>query len=63
MTWTAAENAIEYDDEALRIAKLQLGSNAEIRSLLHRAQEIKAERHKQAQLVRLISTMSQIRSV
>ena len=63
MTWTAAEKAFEYDDEAMRTAKLQLGSNAEIRSLLQRAQEIKTERHKHAQLVRSISTMPQIRSV
>ena len=43
VTWTAAEKAIEYDKEAMRIAKLQLGGNAEIRSLLKRAQEIKTE--------------------
>jgi hypothetical protein len=45
ITWTAAEKAmeIEYDNEAMRIAKLQLGCNAEIRSLLKRAQEIKTE--------------------
>lgn len=63
MTWTAAEKAIEYDDEALRIAKLQLGCNAGIRTLLKRAQEIKTERHKHVQLVRPISAMLQIRSV
>jgi hypothetical protein len=43
VTWTAAEKAIEYDNEAMRIAKLQLGCNAEIRSLSKRAQEIKTE--------------------
>jgi hypothetical protein len=43
ITWTAAEKAIEYDNEEMRIAKLQLGCNAEIRSLLKRAQEIKTE--------------------
>jgi hypothetical protein len=42
-TWTAAEKAIAYDNEAIQIAKLQLGCNAEIRSLLKRAQEIKTE--------------------
>jgi hypothetical protein len=62
-TWTGAEKAIEYDDEAMRTAKLQLGCNAEIRSLLKRAQEIKTERHKHMQLVRPESTMLQIRSV
>jgi len=43
ITWIAAEKAIAYDNEAIRIAKLQLGCNAEIRSLLKRAQEIKTE--------------------
>ena len=43
ITWTAAEKAIAYDNDAMRIAKLQLGCNAEIRSLLKRAQEIKTE--------------------
>lgn len=47
ITWTAAEKDaekdIEYGNEAMRIAKLQLGCNAEIRSLLKRAQEIKTE--------------------
>jgi hypothetical protein len=41
--WTAAEKAIEYDNEEMRIAKLQLGCNAEIHSLSKRAQEIKTE--------------------
>jgi hypothetical protein len=64
ITWTAAEKAtIEYDNEAMRIAKLQLGCNAEVRSLLQRAQEIKTERHKHVHLARPISTMLQIRSV
>ena len=43
ITWAAAEKAIQYDTEAMRIAKLQLGYNAEIRRLLKRAQEIKTE--------------------
>jgi hypothetical protein len=43
ITWTAAEKAIEYDNEAMRIAKIQLGCSADIRSLLTRAQEIKTE--------------------
>ena len=43
ITRTATEKNIEYDHEAMRIAKLQLGCNAEIRSLLKRAQEIKTE--------------------
>ena len=41
--WTPAKEAIEYDNEALGIAKLQLGCSAEIHSLLKRAQEIKTE--------------------
>ena len=41
ITWIAAEKAIKYDNEAIRIAKFQLGDNAEIHSLLKRAQEIK----------------------
>ena len=63
ITWTAAEKAIEYDNEAMRTAKLQLGCNAEVRSLLKRAQEIKTERHKHVHLARPITTMLQIRSV
>jgi hypothetical protein len=43
IAWTMAEDAIKYDNQAMRIAKLQLGCKAEIRSLLNRAQEIKAE--------------------
>jgi hypothetical protein len=43
MIWTAAEKTIEYDNESMRIAKLQLGCDAEIRSLLKRAQEIKTK--------------------
>jgi hypothetical protein len=39
----AAKKSIEYDNESMRIAKLQLGCNAEIRSLLKRAQEVKTE--------------------
>jgi hypothetical protein len=63
ITWIAAEQTIEYDNEAMRIAKLQLGCNVEIRSLLKRAQEIKAELHKRVLLVRPISSMLQLRSV
>jgi hypothetical protein len=43
LTWTAAEKALKYDNEAMRMAKLQLGHNAEISSLLKRAQDIKTE--------------------
>jgi hypothetical protein len=43
ITWTAAEKATKYDNEAMRMAKLQLGDNAEVSSLLRRAQDIKTE--------------------
>jgi hypothetical protein len=43
ISWKAAQKTIEYDNESMRIAKLQLGGNAEIRSLLQRAQEIKTD--------------------
>lgn len=43
IAWKAVEKALEYDSEAMRIAKLQLGCKAEIRILLKRAQEIKTE--------------------
>jgi hypothetical protein len=53
ITWEKAESAIEHDNEAMRTAKLQLGCNAEIRSLLKRAQEIKTELHKPVRPTRL----------
>ena len=42
ITWAAAEKAMKCDNEAIRIARLELGYNAEVHSLLKRAQEIKA---------------------
>jgi len=43
ITPTVTEKTIQYDNEAMRIAKLQLGCNAEILNLSKRAREIKTE--------------------